>query len=62
MGTYLAALTVFERVYDHSPIGIQEAAVVNGRVQTWPVAIVRLLQEAAAAANATEDARIASRR
>jgi hypothetical protein len=62
MGTYLAALTVFERVYAHTPVGVQEVAVVNGRIQTWPAAIVRLLQEAAAAANAAEDARIAARR
>lgn len=62
MGTYLAALTVFERVYDHTPVGVQEAAVVNGRVQNWSPSIVRLLQEAAAAANAAEDTRLAARR
>lgn len=57
MGTYLAALTVFQRVYSHSPVGVQESAIVDGRIQAWPVATVRLLQEAAAAANAAEDAR-----
>lgn len=62
MGTYLAALTIFERLYDHTPVGVQEAAVVDGRVQSWPIATVRLLQEAAAAANAAEDARIVARR
>ena len=62
MGTYLAALTVFERVYGRTPVGVQQVAVVGGRLQNWPVAIVRLLQEAAAAANAAEDARIAARR
>ena len=62
MGTYLAALTVFERIYGRTPIGVQTSAVVDGRVQNWPVAIVVLLQEAAAAANAAEDARIAARR
>lgn len=62
MGTYLAALTIFERIYDHTPIGVQQAAVVDGRIQLWPVAIVRLLQEAAADANAAEDARIVARR
>jgi len=62
MGTYLAALTVFQRLYSHSPIGVQASAVVDGRLQNWPVAIVRLLQEAAAAANAAEDARLAARR
>ena len=55
MGTYLAALTVFERVYDHTPVGVQQQAVVDGRAQNWPVATVRLLQEAAASANAAED-------
>jgi hypothetical protein len=66
MGTYLAALTVFQRIYNHSPAGIQEVAVVNGRLMAWPAPIVRLLQDAAAAANAAEDARppqlIAARR
>lgn len=62
MGTYLAALVLFERIYDRSPVGVQQPAVVNGRVQPWPPATVRLLQEAAAAANAAEDARVAARR
>jgi hypothetical protein len=62
MGTYLAALTVFQRIYSHSPVGVQAAAVVDGRIQTWPAAIVRLLQEAAASANAAEDARIVTSR
>lgn len=61
MGTYLAALVVFQRVYGRSPIGVQQSAVVNGQVQPWPAATVRLLQEAAAAANAAEDARIVAR-
>ena len=55
MGTYLAALTIFERIYDESPVGVQETAVVDGRVQNWPVALVQLLQDAAATANAAED-------
>lgn len=62
MGTYLAALTVFQRIYDHSPVGIQTSAVVDGRVQTWTVGTVRLLQDAAAAANAAEDAMVVTRR
>lgn len=62
MGTYLAALTVFERVYGRTPVGVQQAAVVDGRIQNWPPTLVRLLQEAAAAANANEAARIAARR
>ncbi|HEX6313217.1 MAG TPA: hypothetical protein VFZ73_00095 [Gemmatimonadaceae bacterium] len=53
MGTYLAALTIFEQLYEHTPIGVQEEAVVDGRVQSWPAATVMLLQEAAAAANAS---------
>jgi hypothetical protein len=60
MGTYLAALTVFQRIYNHTPVGVQQAAVVNGRVHSWPVATVTLLQEAAASANAAEDARVIS--
>lgn len=58
MGTYLAALVVFQRVYARSPVDVQATAVVDGRAQTWPVAQVRLLQGAAAAANAAEDARV----
>jgi len=62
MGTYLAALTLFERLYDHTPVGVQESAVVDGRVQGWSAATVHLLQEAAAAANAAEDSRALARR
>ena len=62
MGTYLAAMTVFERIYDHTAIGVQTSAVVDGRVQSWPLPTVRLLQQAAAAANAAEDARVVARR
>lgn len=62
MGTYLAALTIFERVYSHTGIGVQTSAVVDGRVQSWPYSTVLLLQEAAAAANAAEDARVVARR
>jgi hypothetical protein len=62
MGTYLAALVLFERIYGRSPVGVQLSAVVNGQVQPWPEAMVRLLQEAAAAANAAEDARLVAHR
>jgi hypothetical protein len=62
MGTYLAALTLFERLYDHTPVGVQESAVVDGRVQGWSAGTVHLLQEAAAAANAAEDSRALARR
>lgn len=56
MGTYLAALVVFQRIYDRSPVGVETIAHVNGQAQSWPAHIVRLLQESAAAANAAEDA------
>lgn len=62
LGTYLAALTIFQRVYDRTPVGVQTSAVVDGRVQGWPVATVQLLQDAAAAANAAEDAMVVTRR
>lgn len=61
MGTYLAALVVFERIYGRTPVGVQQTAVVDGRAQLWPIATVRLLQDAAAAANAAEDTRLARR-
>ena len=57
MGTYLAALTIFQRIYGRSPEGVQATAVVNGRAQPWPLALVQLLQTAAADANAAEDSR-----
>jgi hypothetical protein len=55
MGTYLAALVLFQRLYGRTPVGVQESAVVNGQLRSWTPAVVRLLQEAAAAANAVED-------
>lgn len=57
MGTYLAALVIFQRIYARSPVGVQLPAIVNGRVQSWPILQVELLQKAAAAANAAKDAR-----
>jgi hypothetical protein len=60
MGTYLAALVLFQRIYARTPEGVQVTAVVDGRAQPWSVAQVQLLQTAAAAANAAEDARPAS--
>jgi hypothetical protein len=57
MGSYLAALVIFQRVYNRSPVGIQWPAVVNGETQLWPAAQVQLLEQAAADANAAEDAR-----
>jgi hypothetical protein len=55
MGTYLAALVIFQRVYGRSPVGIQDVARVGGTAQSWSASLVRLLQEAAAAANLAED-------
>ncbi|HEX9563382.1 MAG TPA: hypothetical protein VF981_05410 [Gemmatimonadaceae bacterium] len=55
MGTYLAAMVVFQRIYGRSPVGVETVAHVSGSQQPWPAATVRLLQEAAAAANAAED-------
>ncbi len=57
MGTYLAALVVFQRIYSRSPEGVQATALVDGRVQPWNLALVQLLQAAAADANEAEDAR-----
>lgn len=61
MGTYLAALVVFERLYERTSVGVQSAAVVNHQVQPWSQSLVRLLQESATAANLAEDAAFAAR-
>ena len=61
MGSYVAALVVFQRIYGRSPVGVQSAAIVNGRAQSWPVGQVQLLQQAAADANAAEIARSSAR-
>ena len=61
MGSYLAALVIFQRIYGRSPIGVQLPAIVNGRVQSWPNGQVQLLQQAAADANAAEVARRGAR-
>jgi hypothetical protein len=57
MGTYLAAMVVFERIYGRTAQGIQAQAIVAGRAQPWPLTLVQLLQTAAADANAAEDLR-----
>lgn len=62
MGTYLAALTLFQQIYDRSPVGVQTTAIVDGAQQPWPLAIVQLLQQSAAAANAAEYPAAAIRR
>jgi hypothetical protein len=61
MGSYVAALVVFQRIYGRSPVGVQSAAIVNGRAQAWPIEQVQLLQQAAADANAAEIARSSAR-
>ena len=61
MGSYVAALVIFQRIYGRSPVGVQSSAIVNGRVQSWPIAQVQLLQQAAADANAAEVARSGAR-
>src|SRR5687768_7805402 len=58
MGSYLAALVIFQRIYNRSPVGLQAVAIVNGEVQPWAPAQVQLLQQAAAAANAAEVGRV----
>ena len=62
MGSYLAALVIFQRIYNSTPVGVQEAAIVNGQMQPWPPAQVLLLQQAAAAANAAEAERLLTSR
>ena len=57
MGSYLAALVIFQRIYGRSPVGGQFPAIVNDQVQSWPISQVQILQDAAAAANAGEAAR-----
>ncbi|MFN8583553.1 MAG: hypothetical protein U0163_21570 [Gemmatimonadaceae bacterium] len=54
MGTYLAALTIFQRLYGRSPVELTGPAVVNGIRWTWPDSVLRALRESAAAANAAE--------
>ena len=54
LGSYLAALVLFQRIYNRSPVGVQSPAIVGGIVMPWDDALVRLLQEAAAAANAVD--------
>jgi hypothetical protein len=54
MGTYLAALVVFQRLYNRSPVGVQDVARVGGAAMSWPVTVVRTLQNAAARANLAE--------
>jgi hypothetical protein len=54
LGTYLAALVIFQRLYGRSPVGVQSPARVGGHVQNWPPNLLLLLQQAAARANEVE--------
>jgi hypothetical protein len=62
MGTYLAALVIYQRIYGRSPVGVETTAHVAGKAQTWSASVVQLLQEAAAEANAAEDVAMMRRR
>ena len=54
LGTYLAALVIFQRLYDRSPIGVQTPAKVAGQTQSWSPNLLLVLQQAAARANEVE--------
>lgn len=54
LGSYLAALVLFQRLYDRSPVGVQSPARVAGSEMPWDDALVQLLQEAAADANVSD--------
>lgn len=54
MGTYLAAMVIFQRLYFVSPIELTGPAIVNGVRFNWAEDLLRLLRESAAAANSTE--------
>lgn len=52
MGTWLAALTIYEALTGHDARNLPSTAVVNGAALAIPAQTVRLLQEAAHQANA----------
>lgn len=52
LGTYLAALTIYERLTGHDARTLPAYAVVDGAALNVPEATVRILQQAAHAANA----------
>jgi hypothetical protein len=54
MGTYLAALVIFQRLYGVSPVELTVPGVVSGIRFDWSGDVLRLLRESAAAANAAE--------
>ncbi|MEP7344910.1 MAG: SGNH/GDSL hydrolase family protein [Gemmatimonadaceae bacterium] len=54
MGTYLAAMVIFQRLYGTSPMELTGPGVVNGVRFDWSEDLLRLLRESAAAANAAE--------
>ena len=51
-GSYLAALVIVGRIYGRTPVGLPRRLAVNGRAIEIPEPLARLLQEAAAEANA----------
>ena len=51
LGTYLAALTIYERLTGHDPRTLPPYAFVGGAALNVPEATVRLLQQAAHSAN-----------
>lgn len=52
LGTYLAALVIYERITGHDARALPGVAVVDGRTLNTPEATVRLLQRAAHETNA----------
>ena len=53
-GTYLATLVLFEQLYGRRPTTLPPQAHVGGTATRWSAEFVRLLQDAAATANARE--------
>ena len=51
LGTYLAALTIYERLTGHDPRTLPPYALVDGSALNVPEATVRVLQQAAHSAN-----------
>jgi hypothetical protein len=51
LGTYLAALTIYERLTGHDPRSLPPYAIVDGAALNVPEATIRLLQQAAHSAN-----------
>jgi hypothetical protein len=54
LGTYLAALVIYQRLFGRSVVNIQAKARVAGVTQSWSSAILHILQNAAEHANLTD--------